>query len=250
MKSKLMLILFAVCFSLFLFLGYQASQAVFSEEGPPQVDSSDPSGPVLLEEQSAVPPPQDPFTLIVLVDDLTSSEPNLDGVWLRRSTDEGRGSLFFPIFPSQAEDGDRRDLNLRGAFWLGESQLPSQQFQTILKDRNLTWHRLILLDRIALDNIGRILGELSPDFQPLNAVGLAGLSYTVENRGLVQSNQALYINNLCRQLPLPAHSELLQRFLEGFAGHLVVLQSTPLAITQSWSTVSYCSFPTMTVSSP
>lgn len=250
MKSKLMLVLFAVCFSLFLFLGYRASQAVFSEDGIPQNASQQRAGPVLLEEEPSDPVPVDPFTLIILVDDLSAPDPLVDGVWLSRSTDEGRGRLFFPIFPSQAEDGDRRDLNLRGAFWLGDSGEPSQQFQTILRDRNLTWHRVVLLDRIALQEIGSILAEISPDYQPLNDVGLASLGYTVENRLLVQTNQALFINELCGRLPLPAHSELLQRFLEGFTGHLAVVQTTPLDITQSWSAVSYCLFPTLALPNP
>lgn len=245
-----MLVVFAVCFSLFLFLGYRASQAVFSEEGGPASLSSGDAGPVLLEEESQQLMPADPFTLVILVDDLNALNPALDGVWLNRSTDGGQGSLFFPIFPSQAEDGDQRDLNLRGAFWLEESYQPSPQFQTILRDRNLTWDYMILLDRFALEEIGFILGELNREYQPLNPVGLASLSYTVENRTLVRSNQARYIHELCSQLPLPAHNELLQRFLEGFAGHLVVINTTPLTITQTWSGVSYCLFPTLTIPTP
>lgn len=245
MKSKLMLVIFLICFSLFLFLGFRASQAVFSEDGVPEMTSSGAVGPVLLEEVTSQPLPGDPFTLVILVDDLTALNPTLNGVWLSRSSDGGQGSLFFPIFPSQAEDGDQRDINLRGAFWLDESFRPSQQFQTILRDRNLVWHRVILLDQPALEEAGLILGELNPTYKPLNSVGLAGLTYTVENRSIVQSNQALFIHEICSQLPLPAHNDLLQRFLEGFAGHLRVVGTTPLAITQSWSQVSYCLFPTL-----
>lgn len=247
MKSKLMLVVFLVCFSLFLFLGFRASQAVFSEEGRPGSSAPGTSGPVLLQEGSSGAVPADPFTLIILVDDLGALNPVLDGVWLSRSSDGGRGTLFFPIFPSQADDGDQRDLNLRGAFWLEDSHQPSQAFQTILRDRNLSWHLTILLDRFALEETGQILAEYNPAYKPLNPVGLAGLGYTVENRQAVQSNQALYIHDLCAQLPLPAHNELLQRFLEGFAGHLVVVDTTPLAITQAWSGVNYCLFPTLSL---
>jgi hypothetical protein len=250
MKSKLLLVVFLVCFSLFLLIGFRASQAVFSEEGAPASGSSDPAGPVLLQAVASQPPPTDPFILIVLVDDLTALNPTLNGVWLSRATDGGQGSLFFPIFPSQAEDGDQRDINLRGAFWLDGSLQLSQQFQTILRDRNLVWNQVVLLDQNALEETGLILGELNPEYKPLNSVGLAGLTYTVENRLAVQANQAQYIHELCSQFPLPAHNELLQRFLEGFAGHLVVADTTPLTVTQSWSQVSYCLFPTLTLSTP
>jgi len=248
MKSKPLLVLFLICFSLFLYLGYRASQAVFSEETPPRGERQATAGPVLLEEGPAAAVIQDPFTLIVLVDDLGALNPVLEGVWLSRSTDGGAGSLFFPIFPSQADDGAQRDLNLRGAFWLVESQALSDEFQTILRDRNLTWHYVLFLDQTALSEINLILSELNPEYKWLNAVGLSGLKYSVENRLLVQNNQAIFIRDVCSQLPLPPHNELSQRALEGFTGHLTVRGTTPLDWIGSWSGVNYCLFPTIALS--
>lgn len=250
MKSKPLLVLFLICFSLFLFLGYRASQAVFSEGAPPLQTKGATSGPVLLEEQADGVPAADPFTLVILVDDLMALNPSLEGVWLSRLTDQGAGVLFFPIFPSQADDGTQRDLNLRGAFWLEESLAPSQEFQTILLDRNLSWHQLLLLDQTALREINLILAELDPEYQPLNSVGMSGLSYSIENRLLVQSNQALFIHDLCSQLPLPAHNELAKRTLEGFASRLLFSGTTPAEFIGSWSGVHYCLFPTITLPRP
>jgi len=245
MKSKLLLVIFFVCFSLFLFLGIRASQAVFNEDQPYIRDLQITNAPVLIQEQAGDPAPLDPFTLIILIDDLETLSPLLEGVWLHRSTDGGAGAMFFPIFPSQAEDGLERDINLRGAFWLEESSHPSQQFLTILSDRNLFWHQILLLDHSVLNEIGMILAEMDPAYQSLNSVGLAGLSYSVENRMIVQSNQALYIHDMCQLLPFPAHNELLQRFLEGFAGHMQLISTTPLEFTRPWGAASYCLFPTM-----
>ena len=244
-----MLALFLICFGLFLFLGYRASQAVFIGVPPPRDGIQATSGPVLVEEQPAEAAILDPFTLVILVDDLMALNPTLEGVWLNRSTDGGAGTLFFPIFPSQAEDGTQRDLNLRGAFWLEESLTLSVEFQTILQDRNLSWHQVLLLDQISLSEINSILAELNPEYLPLNSVGLSGLSYTVENRLLTQSNQALFIRDLCGQLPLSPHNELSQRTLEGFTSHLLFSGTTPLDFIGSWSGVSYCLFPTMTIPS-
>lgn len=244
MKSKLLLIFF-VCFSLFLFLGIRASQVVFDEDQPYTRDVQGTNAPVLIQEQAAESAPLDPFTLIILIDDLETLNPLLEGVWLHRSTDARAGAMFFPIFPSQAEDGMERDLNLRGAFWLEESSQPSQQFLTILSDRNLSWHQILLLDHSVLNEIGLIMAEMDPAYQPLNSVGLAGLSYSVENRLNVQSNQALYIHDMCQLLPFPNHNELLQRFLGGFAGHMHLISTTPLDFTRPWQAASYCLFPTM-----
>jgi len=218
MKSKAMLVLFTVLFGLFLFLGIKASQTLFSEgEGPAQMTQRT-RGPVLLEEQQEEPASEDPFTLLIYVDDLSKSEPLLQGVWLSRSGDTQQIKLFFPLFPSQAEDGIRRDLNLRGAFWLDEPTQPSEKFLTILRDRNLSWDYIFLLDQAALVEIGLILQETNPDSYQLKPTTVAGLTYSVDNRTVVQENQARYIRELCGQLPLPGQHELLQRFLEGFSG--------------------------------
>ena len=247
MRSKPLLVLFLICFSLFLFLGYKASQAVFSGEGPSRADLKATSGPVLLEESPLEAIVLDPFTLVILVDDLLALNPTLEGVWLSRSTDGGAGNLFFPIFPSQAEDGTQRDLNLRGAFWLEESLALSEQFQTILEDRNLSWHWILIVDQASLSEINLILSELDPAYQPLNTVGLSGLSYTVENRTLTQNNQALFIRDLCSLLPLPNHNLLSQRTLEGFSGHMIFSGTSPLEFLASWSGVNYCLFPTISL---
>lgn len=250
MKSKLLLVLFGVCFSLFLFLGIRSSQLLFSDgDGPGEVHQL-PGGPVPTQGGVEAPQALDPFTLIVLVDDLGALNPLLEGVWLSRTGDGIGSRVFFPILPSQAEDGTQRDLDLRGAFWFDEPGQPSSQFQAILADRNLTWGQVLVLDFQCLDEVGQILGEISPTYQPLNSIGLAGLSYTVENRQLTQSNQAVFIQELCAQLPLPAQNELMQRFLEGFASHIAVSGTTPLAFLQSWAETAYCYFPTLSLPAP
>jgi len=249
MKSKLLLVIFGICFSLFLFLGIRSSQLLFSDGQMPGKNSRVTAGPGGLLLEASQPQPADPFTLIILVDDLSSLNPLLEGVWLSRSGDGGGSRLFFPIFPSQAEDGAQRDLNLRGAFWLEEPGQPSTQFATILTDRNLVWHQTLFLDFNSLTEIGQILKELKPDFLPLNSIGLAGLSYTVENRLTTQTNQAIFIQQLCKQLPLPSQNELMQRFLEGFAGHIAVSGTTPLIFYQNWAETAYCYFPTLSLPS-
>jgi hypothetical protein len=249
MSSKPLLVLFIICFSLFLIVGYRASQAVFSEDPTTFQEAESPSGPLLLEEQPTAAV-ADPFMLLILVDDLLALNPVLEGVWLSRSTDQGAGMLFFPIFPSQAEDGAQRDLNLRGAFWLEESSAPSEEFQTILEDRNLTWHQVLLLDQTALSEINLILAEINTNYLSLNPVGLSGLIYSVENRLLVQNNQALFINDLCDQLPLPAHNTLAQRTLEGFTNHLLFSGTSPGHFLDSWRGANYCLFPTLDLPTP
>jgi len=240
-----MLVLFTVLFGLFLFLGIKASQTLFSEgEGPAQMTQRT-RGPVLLEEQQEEPASEDPFTLLIYVDDLSKSEPLLQGVWLSRSGDTQQIKMFFPLFPSQAEDGIQRDLNLRGAFWLDEPTQPSEKFLTILRDRNLSWDYIFLLDQAALVEIGLILQETNPDSNQLKPTTVASLTYSVDNRTVVQENQARYIRELCGQLPLPGQHELLQRFLEGFSGHILINATTPLEFNQSWQGDVSCLFPTL-----
>jgi len=245
MKSKIILFTFTVLFSLFLFLGIRASQVWFSDEGEPGAGTQGPSGPVLLQERQEEPPPANPFTLIIYVDDLSKKEPILEGVWLSRAGEEYSSMLFFPVFPSQAEDGDKRDLNLKGAFWLDEPAQPSKQFLTILSDRNLSWSYILFLDHTAVHDIGYLLQELKPDIYQLDPDFLIELVYSVENRVGVQEKQAIFIRNFCQQLPLPGQNELLQRFLEGFGGHMQISYITPLEFFGSWQGVTQCIFPTL-----
>lgn len=242
-----MLVLFAVFFSLFLFLGIKASQTAFSDGVGPNPQTQNTRGPILLAEQQGDPLPVDPFTLLIFVDDLSKPDPLLHGVWLSRSGDVGQVRLFFPIFPSQADDGIQRDLNLRGAFWLDEPKQPSEKFLTILRDRNLSWDQIFLLDQAGLFEIGLILQEIKPDSYQMNSATLSNLSYGVDFRVEVQENQALYIQEICQQLPLPGQNELLQRFLEGFSGHMLLIGTTPLEFNQSWQGELSCLFPTLSL---
>ena len=245
MKSKVMPVIFTVFFGLFLFLGIKASQTLFSDGEGPALITQKTRRPVLLEEQQEEPASADPFTLLIYVDDLSKPDPLLQGVWLSRSGDTQQIKLFFPLFPSQAEDGIQRDLNLRGAFWLDEPTQPSEKFLTILRDRNLSWNYILLLDQAALVEIGLILQETNPDSYQLDPAAVAGLTYGVDNRAVVQENQARYIRELCGQLPLPGQNELLQRFLEGFSGHILINSITPLEFNQSWQGDISCLFPTL-----
>jgi len=247
MKSKVLLVLFAVFFSLFLFLGIKASQTAFSDGVGPNPLTQNTRSPILLEEQQGDPIPSDPFTLLIFVDDVTKPDPLLHGVWLSRSGDVGQIKLFFPIFPSQADDGIQRDLNLRGAFWLDESTQPSDKFLTILRDRNLSWDQIFLLDQAALFEIGLILQETNPDAYQVNPSTISNLSYGVDFRVEVQENQAFFIQDICQQLPLSGQNELLQRFLEGFSGHILLIGTIPLDFNQSWQGELSCLFPTLSL---
>jgi len=245
MKSKIILFIFTVLFSLFLFLGIRASQVWFSDEEGTAGKIQGTKGPVLLQEHLEEPPPANPFTLIIYVDDLSKKEPILEGVWLSRAGDEYSTMLFFPVFPSQAEDGEQRDLNLKGAFWFEEPSKPSKQFLTILSDRNLSWSYTLFLDHTAVHDIGYLLQELKPDTYQLDPNFLIELVYSVENRVTVQEKQAIFIRKFCQQLPLPGQNELLQRFLEGFGGHMQISLTTPLEFHGSWQGVTQCVFPTL-----
>jgi hypothetical protein len=246
-KSKLILVLFTVSFSLFLFLGIKASQILFSEGDEPGIEVQT---TWISDNQEAYPEGSalaDPFTLVIYVDDLTKQEPLLQGVWLTRSGESEKIKLFFPIFPSQADDGLRRDLNLRGAFWLEDTLQPSNRFLAILSDRNLSWDQIFLLDTTMLLEVDWILHETYPETYQVDIAQINNLSFDSENRIITQQNQAVYIRDICAQLPLPNQNEILQRFLEGFSGHSVLIGNIPLAFSQSWQGNISCLFPTLTL---
>ena len=246
-KSKMILVLFTLSFSLFLFLGIKASQILFSEGDEPGIEVQTTWISDIKEEYPEGSTIVDPFTLVIYVDDLTKNEPLLHGVWLTRSGESDKIKLFFPIFPSQADDGLRRDLNLRGAFWLEDNLQPSSRFLAILSDRNLSWDQIYLLDTTMLLEVGWILQETYPETYQMNIGQVNNLNFDSENRINIQQNQAVFIREICAQLPLPSQNEILQRFLEGFSGHSVLIENTPLAFSESWHGNISCLFPTLTL---
>lgn len=244
MKSKVIAVLFSVFFVLFLLLGIKTSQSLFGGEDTSSSDLVWKVTPDKLEIQEQ-PPSMDSFTLLIYVDDLTVQEPALQGVWLSRSGEEPQSKYFFPIFPSQAEDGVTRDEALQTAFWLDARKVPMKGFFDELSNRNLSWQRVLLVDRFLIQQLGEPLSTGADSGQVDVSGLLAGTEYQTENRLEAQKQQAQLIEKICRLIPQADQGDLYSRLGAGFSGHLVLYGTAADEFSLLWQGVSRCSFPTL-----
>ncbi len=244
MKSKVVAVLFSVFFVLFLLLGIKTGQTLFGKRESPPLDQGWKTTPDELEIL-----PQDPasqtFTLIIYVDDLTIPEPSLQGVWLSRSGEAPGTKYLFPIFPSQAEDGLIRDKTLQAVFWLTPDHYPVEPFLSEIALRNLSWQRLLIVDRAVLIELGnQVNGQTGEPILDVPGL-LPGTAYLPENRQQVQENQAQLIFSLCSTFRQADQGDLFIRFREGFSGHLALHGVSVEQFTSLWQRVNECAFPTL-----
>ncbi len=239
-KSKFIGIIFVFFFAVFLFLGIRTSQRLFGDEASAPVATSDG-----LDIQELTDLTAEEFTLMIFVNDLSLPEPDLEGVWLSRSGDEFGSMYFFPIFPSQALDGARRDEILQSAFLLEPGFSPNSQFTETLINRNLSWSQILLLDQYALLELEGMLNRGSEENQLQISPLLPSAFYETEQRTAAQTTQAIIIREICSFLPLADHKQLYNRALENFSGHLVLHNISAENLSILWREISWCHFPTM-----
>jgi hypothetical protein len=239
-KSKFIGIIFVFFFGVFLFLGIKTSQRLFGDEASAPLATSDGLDVQELSHQSA-----EEFTLLIYVNDLSLPEPELEGVWLSRPGEDYGSMYFFPIFPSQALDGTRRDEILQGSFVLESGSVPGERFTKTLIDRNLSWSQVLLIDQFALLELEGILNRGSDEDQLQISPLLPSASYQVEQRTAAQTTQALIIQDLCAFLPLVDQNQIFNRMLDNFSGHMLRYSISAEDLSSLWREISWCHFPTL-----
>lgn len=240
---KLAPLFFIFFFALFLFLGVETGESMFSDPGQstPMATSETP-----VVEGEGVFEVENPFLLLIQVDDLAEEEPQLDGVWLMSY---GRGMeelLFFPLLPSQADDGDVRDQALVDVFGLNDGSRPHRRFFDLLEDRNLAWTGYLVLDRAALGELWRLVAEPSQNSDGMSA--WAGESF--ENRAQIRREQAQFISALCQRMSVRDPDGSLLSLFDTLPGHIYLEGMSSRDLSQIWQPITQggpggCQFPTL-----
>lgn len=247
MKLKVAPILFSIFFVLFLFLGVETGENLFSSLVGS--DHAAASAPVLEpgeEEGSEVP-----FMLLIQVDDLSFRNPRLEAVWLLGYGSPQEGLLFFPLLPSQASDGASRDAALDQAFAIDRAGEVGEDFFQRLKERNLAWSGYVVVDRTSLVSLVGSLGGVRIEnrlYSPAEATTLWGGNQA--DAGRVRKLQSQFISGVCERLMVVEAQGLLQGLLEGRPGHVVMGDVTPEKLRGIWQPLMAggdvtCKFPTL-----
>jgi len=248
MNKKLVLVLFSIFFVLFLFLGLETGERLF----PHLLGSGNVSASSLeAEVENGDNGEKEPFLLLVQVDDLSRDKPVLETVWLMSYGDPEGELLFFPLLPSQAVDGAERDRSLVSSFALDKRGYPHPDFLRILKDRNLDWSGVMLLDRIALREVVSALGGVRVEdtlYTPAEISTLWGMAQGDREKG--RMIQAQFIRGVCNRLVVLDGGVSLLHLFERLPRHMALHHLTPTALSHIWQPLftggdSSCQFPTL-----
>jgi hypothetical protein len=244
MKLKIAPIFFVIFFVFFLVLGMETGQsllsgregsAAISDLGPPEEEGSD-------QDAGGAP-----FVLLIQVDDMQKEPPHLESVWLMGFGDQSDPLLFFPLLPSQADDGPERDQALREAFAIKEGVQPSSPFFKLLVERNLDWSGYLVMDKSALAAVVSVIerGKVEESGSMVPAWGPGVL-----NREDARAAQSDFILDICTGTAEMASPDEFLDLFEVFPDRLVLEGLSPATLRQIWGVSSQhefggCQFPTL-----
>lgn len=113
--------------------------------------------------------------LMIGVDQLSKSNPNLESIWLlTTSTQKGKIS-FFPVYPTVENGIPLADSTLGQVFTISKHGVPGTAFINYL-DEQITWDHYIVIDRIGFSALMEFLNQGKSDFKVksmLNSLPLA-----------------------------------------------------------------------------
>ena len=165
--------------------------------------------------------------LFIGVDEIQSSQPKLEGIWLLLYIEGTSHLTFMPVYPGlETGIGDQRG-NLENAiektFQLTQEKQPAPEFLANLRVRSLWWDGFIILDKTALsqlvDNLGGILMNSTDSQNGTKAIG--SLPSVGDNPQGALRTQAMLIQGFCYKASQPPEHSDKYRLLERIQGHLV-----------------------------
>jgi len=171
-------------------------------------------------------------TLFVLVDDLNSDHPILEGIWLAALPAGSSEWSWMPIYPTPLDESKNEYATPHSAFYL-----PSKDFREVaalppLQAQRVWWDEVVWLDEAALGLMLTING-----YNPK----LSGDTWLEPQRALLEQVQAL--KKLCHGAPTTAAASagLLDQLLALMPDHLDT-SINPFELITRWDTWSQNEF--------
>ena len=156
--------------------------------------------PVVLASQpraaAAVLPQGQRNILIILVDNLSTGEARLEGLWLVGKLPSTPQLVFLPIYPA-TQDVDTDEWS--AIFSLDGEGRPSESFVENLRARNIRWDNYVAIDHTALAELIELSGRIDWDGKQLSGPDVVAKMPLVqlEPQAALQA-QAFVAQELCR----------------------------------------------------
>ncbi|MBS1250930.1 MAG: hypothetical protein MAG431_02529 [Chloroflexi bacterium] len=214
-------------FLIFLFLGIRVGETFFLPSASAQTHQE--------RLSPARTDTEEPILLLIYVDDLNKKKPSLEGVWLANFQNQQSSLLFFPLLPSQAKDGARRDKKLTSTFSLNDENQPSRDFFEILSERNVSWQGYMLIDQWAAIEIINFMGEINLSESLKNGtIAISELHPRSQDRLLAQHDQAQLLLGTCRKASEISLETAFSQFLTALPQHLATDGASPDFWERKW----------------
>jgi thymidylate kinase len=191
-------------------------------------------------------------TLLVVVNDLSSKKPELEGVWIVVTPFVERKWMILPVYPFSLSGGKSTDTKLERAFGLKRSGALERSFTGFLADKDISWDHYVVVDRFVLDSlIAMAGGARQKDERFIGSLASAQPPSTRVDAQVALLGQAKVMGTIC------SHSVALfrdvdpQAALDRFERHLYTDDVSQKWVEQWFSMRDYgwglqCELPTLT----
>lgn len=185
MKKTLVLALIIISLS-FFFFGYWSGQNLngfFTQLGNPSSAKARANSEELPNHQQNI--------LIVQVNNLNASEPNLESVWLMLYIKNTPKITWMPLYLSSAQNN-----SLANKFQLGKNNTLGVKFESALRKQDIWWNGYIITDKQGVRNLVELLQA-----SPKNGTAITGSGNEINAVSLLSPSdmeKIAVIQNICQ----------------------------------------------------
>ncbi len=243
MKKTLVLALIIISSSFFLF-GYWSGQNIdgfFNQLGNPSSAKARANSEELPNHQQNI--------LLVQVDDLGTTKPNLESVWLMLYIKNTPKITWMPLYiANQNGEASATAKVIAGQFQLGKNKTLKGSFETALRKQDIWWNGYLITDKQGVGKLQKLFRE-SPK---KNGAALVEAGNTMNPTSLLDTavmEKVTVIQNICQTASILENPQVIKQWLE--QSNNVVTDLPIEEITAQWSalfngqTGLSCEFPSL-----
>jgi hypothetical protein len=242
--------LYVTVFLALFFIGIVGGRSIgmiMFSRGPSQKDFVDNSASLINNGQYNL--------LVITVDQLASTKPVLESIWLLITYPEFSNLTLVPIFPTGQDNMKTDDLTLAQIFVMTPQQTPNSDFLELIREK-IYWDNYLVVDQKGVSNVMKILQQYAEGFpgkeNQTNTILLPQTEQEID-RGL--EKQVQIWNGVCLHLSRISKLGEMKKLIQQISPHIrtnLVLEELP----QQWlfeqpnDFPMGCEFPTLILNSP
>lgn len=217
MKKTLALALIIISLSFFLF-GYWSGQNLngfFSQLGNPSSAKARANSEELPNHQQNI--------LVVQVDNLDASKPNLESVWLMLYIKNSPKITWMPLYLASSNAN-----SISGQYQLSKNKTLSGKFETALRKQDIWWNGTIITDKQGIKNLVELL-QSSPKTGEVITEGAGNELNAASLLSAADMEKVAVIQNICQMASSLEDPQIVKTWLDKSANLITDLSKEELA---------------------